>query len=260
MKVLFALLVISCLFPNHSIAERLTFVAENYTHFEFEENGKIQGFTVDILKAILAKTKHTGSFNIHPWARAERESLRAANTVIHTLTRSEEREDNYHWLGPIAPRKVFFYKARRRNDISIKTLNDAKAFKTAVIRGQAITKFLLKNGFKADKHLIIVNGDKQRFDLLRYGRIDLIVFVEPVLNWRMAKLNDPNLKLEKAFLIDDSKSYYVGFNKETSPKIVADFRSVYEEMKHDGSIAQLQCKYMKQCEVTPSTNKGIGDE
>jgi polar amino acid transport system substrate-binding protein len=242
MKALF-LFFLMFLSVSVSYAQPLTFLAEDYPPFEFEENGVVKGFTVDLLKEAMKDSVYTGSFKILPWARAEKISRSGKNKVIHTLTRSESRETHYKWVGPVAHRDVYFYKLKNRGDIQIAALEDAKKYKTGVIRGHAITKLLLANGFRPSKQLVIVGNDVQRFELLARRRVDLIEFVAPVLHSKLQRLKSFDLELEKVFLIDGSKQYYIGFSLDTDDQVVDDFNRALNRLSADGTLEVLRKKY-----------------
>ena len=40
--------------------------------------------------------------------------------------RSGKREGLFKWVGPLAPRKMWLYKLKKRKDINVKTLEDAR--------------------------------------------------------------------------------------------------------------------------------------
>ncbi len=106
MKRLLYVFIVLCLTAMSSNAMELQIVAEDYPPFEYQEDGKIKGFTVEIIQALLDKTGHRGTFYIFSWARAEKIALEEKNVLIHTLTRSEKRENQYKWVGPVAPREL----------------------------------------------------------------------------------------------------------------------------------------------------------
>ncbi len=224
-------------------AVELEIVAEDYPPFEYEEEGKMKGFTVELIQAILSKTAHQGKTQLYPWARAELMSLQKENVLIHTLTRSAKRENLYKWVGPLAPREMYYFKLKERKDIHINTLEDAKNYRTIAIIGHSVTKYLLSKGFEMGKNIYSVTSDKQRIKMLFLGHADLICIIEPILYWRLKQSGIDRAKFEKVFLIDGSKQYYMAFSKQTSDTIVNQFREVFNVIRNDGTFEKIKAKY-----------------
>lgn len=187
MKRLISAFIILSLAAIVSNATELKIVAEDYPPFEYEEGGKIKGFTVEIIQTLLSKTGHQGKFHIFSWARAEKIVLEEKNVLIHTLTRSEKRENQYKWVGPISPREVYFFKLKERKDIQINVLADAKKYHAGTVNGQSSTGYLISKGFVEGKHLFSVERDSQNVRKLYLGRIELTCMIEPVFYSRIKK-------------------------------------------------------------------------
>ena len=236
----FIILVLAAIDIN---AMELKIVAEDYPPFEYKEDGKIKGFTVEIIQTLLNKTGYQGKFHIFSWARAEKTALEEENVLIHTLTRSEKRENLYKWVGSVAPRELYFFKLREREDIQINVLEDAKKYTAGTVTGQSSTGNLIADGFIEGKHIFSVARDFQNVRKLYLGRIDLICMIEPVFYSRIKNLGLDRGKVEKAFLIDGSREYYMAFSKQTSDKIVNQFRKALDTIKQDGTFQRIKAKY-----------------
>ncbi len=82
-----------------------------------------------------------------PWARAYKTALDTPNVVLFTVTRLPEREDRFHWIGPLLVAHNGFY-ALRDNTIQINSLDDArKAQAIATYRDDARDQMLTGLGF-----------------------------------------------------------------------------------------------------------------
>ena len=243
LKGLICVFIILGLAVTGTNATELKIVAEDYPPFEYEEDGKFKGFTVEIIQTLLSKTGYQGKFHIFSWARAEKTALEESNVLIHTLTRSAKREGLYKWVGPIAPRELYFFKLKERDEIQLKVLDDAKSYKTGTVKGQSATGDLIAKGFVEGENIFSVARDFQNVRKLYLGRIDLICMIEPVFYSRIKNLGLDRGKVEKAFLIDGSREYYMAFSKQTSDKIVNQFRKALESIKQDGTFQKIKAKY-----------------
>jgi len=243
LKGLICVFIILVLAAINSNATELKIVAEDYPPFEYEENGKIKGFTVEVIQTLLSKIGLQGKFHIWSWARAEKTALEESNVLIHTLTRSEKRENQYKWVGPIAPRELYFFKLKQRKDIQINVLDAAKSYNAGTVNGQSGTRYLMAKGFVEGENIFSVARDLQNVRKLYLGRIDLICMIEPVFYSRIKKLGLDRGKVEKAFLIDGSREYYMAFSKQTSDEIVNQFRKALDTIKQDGTFQKIKAKY-----------------
>jgi hypothetical protein len=65
-----------------------------------------------------------------------------------SMTRTPERDAQFEWIGALSNRQIYLYKFKSRTDIRIKTLSDAGAYKTGLVREMASAKeFLRKRQF-----------------------------------------------------------------------------------------------------------------
>jgi polar amino acid transport system substrate-binding protein len=236
-----------CIFWSYSIinvhAIDLEIVAEDFPPYEYKENGKVTGFTVELIEVLLTKTGYKGKTKILPWARAYQIALTKKNVLIHTVARKKERENLFKWIGPISPRIIYFYKLKKRTDIQVNTLEDAKNYKIGVVRGQAVRDLLIANSFEERKNIFTVTGDDQNIEKLFLERIELIDNTDFMLRWRLKRLGLDYGKVEKVFVVDDSTDYYMAFSKKTSDEIVNQFRKAFKTIKQDGIIKKLEEKY-----------------
>ena len=236
-----------CIFWCYSIinvhAIDLEIVAEDFPPYEYKENGKVTGFTVELIEVLLTKTGHKGKTKILPWARAYQIALTKKNVLIHTMARKKERENLFKWIGPISPRIIYFYKLKKRTDIQVNTLEDAKNYKIGVVRGQAVRDLLIANGFEEKKNIFTVTGDDQNIEKLFVERIELIDNTDFMLRWRLIRLGLYYGKVEKVFVVDDSTDYYMAFSKKTSDEIVNQFRKAFKTIKQDGILKKLEERY-----------------
>jgi polar amino acid transport system substrate-binding protein len=71
-----------------------------YFPYNYEENGQIKGFTIDVLDYIEANSKYDFEFIILPWPRALYLVAEGKVDLILTLFRNSKREEIYHFIEP----------------------------------------------------------------------------------------------------------------------------------------------------------------
>jgi len=80
----------------------LTVVIEEigYFPFNYEENGEIKGFSIDILDYVEANSKYAFKFIARPWPRALHLVEQGQVDLILTLFKTPKREPIYHFIEP----------------------------------------------------------------------------------------------------------------------------------------------------------------
>ena len=106
-------------------AQALTIITEEYPPVNFTHEGKINGSSVEIVREILRRLKQPDNIKILPWARGYYLIKTNPNVALFTTTRTKEREELFHWVGPIATATNAFY-VKKGSNIRINSLEEAK--------------------------------------------------------------------------------------------------------------------------------------
>ena len=94
-------------------ALELEVITEDWAPYNYEENGVITGFSVEIVQAIMGELGETHSIAIYPGARGQSMLDNLPNILSFSLFRTPERESLYKWIGPISKEAIYFYKKKR---------------------------------------------------------------------------------------------------------------------------------------------------
>ncbi len=232
------------LFSPGFAEEKITIVTEEWAPFNYQENGKIVGFSTELLQEMLSHLKIKAPIKIYPWARAYRLALNNKNTLLYTVAKTDERQYLFKWIGPIAPRKMYFFKLKNRNDIVVHSLTDAKSYIVGSVRDDAFSEFLYSNGFQQGINVILEPDAKTNIHKLFSKHID--IFAGPELGAAfLAKKQGLNFdKMEKLITVIDKGNYYFAFNKDTDDQLIEQFQSVLDEIKHSGVFGKIKSKYL----------------
>lgn len=225
----------------------ITFVTESYPPFNFEENGVLQGISVDLLVEIFQRvdSKQTrSSLKLYPWARSYINTLENKNTALFSMTRTEEREDLFKWVGPISNTTISIM-ARKDKNIKIDTIEDINKYSVNVVRYGVSEQLLVNMGIRLES-LERVGGTDIIFraiQKLNIDRVDLFPYEQNVFNWSL-KLNglDPN-EYESVFLLKEGAIYFA-FNIETPDSLIAEFQNVLDGLKSDGTYEEITSRYL----------------
>ena len=97
MRICFFFLFVLCW--NNSWAIDIEIYTENWPPLNFENGGKITGFTTDIVREIQRRTKIKGEIKLLPWKRAYFNALNKKNALIYSIVRNPQREGLFRWVG-----------------------------------------------------------------------------------------------------------------------------------------------------------------
>jgi polar amino acid transport system substrate-binding protein len=241
--ILLALLTIS-LAPHLSVASEkydLVYITEESPPENYTENGKLKGLAVELLQRIWDRlgTPHK-EIQVLPWARGYQEVSKTPNTVLFAMTRLDEREKLFKWVGPIRTTR-FALVARKSARHKIKTLNDAKKLRIGTVINDGTELLLLERGF-AKESLDRGTGLKSAMQKLQLGRIDLLAYGDQNLKYFMSTNGYDPKEYEVVYTLAKSADYYA-FHKDTPQKVINAFQGALDAVKKEEFFRELLTKY-----------------
>lgn len=214
----------------------------DWAPYNFEEDGKVQGISTDVLRAACKLAKLDCSTEIVPWARGYKIATTEPSTLIYTTARKPAREQEFVWVGPILPRTTWIYV---RNDPAVvtKTPGDIAKLNIGIVRGEASETDLLAAGLpESGITRQPTNADVIR--LLRMGAIDGMVDTEVGMMWNL-KTNDLRAhSVRQAYKLSDEGAYYYALNLATPPEKVKKLQSAVDKLRSSGEITRIVQRYI----------------
>ncbi|AQS61164.1 hypothetical protein AGRHK599_LOCUS1928 [Rhizobium rhizogenes] len=156
-------------------AAKLFLTTEIYPPYSLQAaDGSVRGVYFDQLKIVLEETGTSYEVAVMPWARAIALATTQAMHCVFATARTQEREKLFKWVSPIhIDRNILV--ARRKADISISSLEDARKYRVGTQRGDYTETLLETLGFPQ----VDVGADFQiTLHKLKAGRIDLMPMSE----------------------------------------------------------------------------------
>jgi len=222
---------------DHQLATELTIVTEHLPPFQIEHEDKVLGFATKIIETALANTPYQYSIRVYPWTRAMRMVEAKENVCIYSIARTPERENKFIWVNTIAKREASFVGLKAQN-LKVESFQDAKQFKTAVIRDDVTHQYLLNEGFEEGKNLYVLDNTHSLLKLLtKRNGIDLILVDANTIKYR-AQFNDldPDI-FQKVFQINEKPmDYYLACNINTSNEVIERLKASIDSMKQSGKL------------------------
>lgn len=236
MKFVTGILLPIMVFATPTIAAKpLNIYTEEWSPISFSVDGKATGLAVQVVEEIQKRINNHDPIKVVPWARGWKMLTEQPNVMLFTVTRTEERENMFTMIGPVAIGTTNFY-ALKNSGIKITNLDDAKSARAiGVYRASVEERMLLEQGFTnvAASSTPLLSARQ-----LIKNRIDL---------WCNANLTAPSILADAGASIDDVESLYtisanhlyLAFSKGTSNEVIKQWQNSLEAIKEDGTFATI---------------------
>ncbi|KQV82478.1 hypothetical protein ASD15_10685 [Massilia sp. Root351] len=224
----------------------VTCVTEENRPVNFLENGRVTGFSTEVVEAVLKEIDVQASIQIMPWARAYATALHSENVLIFSIMRTAEREHLFKWVGVVSPPDSSYLFALRERKLKLDNLGDARNYKIGTINSDAREQYLESRGFVKGRHLHGNALPRTTYEKLKLGRVDLWAMSEMVATDIVRRDGgDPSQVLARVLHLADlgSGGSYMAFGTKTDDLLVERFRRGLETVKANGTFAALQKKW-----------------
>ena len=228
-------------FSANLFAQGLSIYCEDDMPLQFVgANGKLTGFSIEIVNEIQRRVGNKNDIQLVPWARGLANLNTEPNSMLFTMARTAERNQQYQWIGPIAETTYGFY-VKADSPLKINSLEDAKRVGLiGVYRDDVRDQFLTKQGFA---NLDRANSNVSSFRKLMLNRnvmyVDSIMGVKSLAESAGFKLTDVRVAFNFMKI-----QFYIAASKNTDPAIVAKWNMALDDMKRGTIFMTIHKKYL----------------
>jgi len=225
-------------------AERLYIFTENYPPYNASKSGEgfahsedeITGICTDMVKAMLARVDYDYVMKMRVWSYAYDWVQGRENHGLFCTARTDEREDQFQWVGPLASIKWTLFAAPD-SDITLSSLEDARDMRIAGYKGDVMSDYLVSQGFNV---VMSQSGDVNARRLV-LGQADLWV-TDGLVGPLVAK-EEHDIEGLKPVLVFRETPMYLAVSKETSPDVVEDLQNALDAARSAGELAEVASAY-----------------
>lgn len=205
-------------------AKDLTYLTEQYPPFNFQENGRLQGISIDLLEKVwerMGEDLNRSIIKLLPWTECYQRILNEKDTALFAMARSPQREQLFKWAGPIGPFRTVLL-ARKDRNISIASPEDLNNYKIGAIRDDNAIQMLLDKGVnRGNLHLEITS--EPIVEMLENGSIDAWAHGEIAGIWLIQQSGTNASDYAVAYVLGQTDAYYA-FEKETPDSLIQSFQ------------------------------------
>lgn len=242
-KALILLLVVAALFcvSCQKKPKGMTILTENYPPLSFESAGKITGFGADVVEAIQQELKTNYQPMMLPWDTAYQRALKEENVVLFTMERTREREDKFHFIGPLGANTTYIY-ALRENNNPLPNLEAARqAIGIATTTNWFSEQMLKEKGFTN----LLSNPDPlDAIKLMVSGKAELGIFTDLTFPQICAEAGVSPEAFKPVLELQQSE-YFIAISKSTKEPVVDQWRNSFERLQKEGVIDRLRDRWIK---------------
>jgi polar amino acid transport system substrate-binding protein len=205
----------------------------NYT----DKDGSLKGYAAEIVRAVMEDSGLDYQMAVKPWPRAFLEVQNTKDTLIYSLGRTAEREEQFIWIGKIITFKNFVYTLRKADGANKISMDELKKNNVAVLKNTMNYHYLRKNDFK---NLVYVTSYEHAFKLLERGRINyftssVIGIMQHIKNNNLdAKIVEPVMPLHKV-----NSDLYLAANIQTKPDTIKRIKASFQRIIDNGTYKKI---------------------
>ncbi len=208
----------------------MEFITDDYPPYNYEEKGVVKGITVDIL---LETSKEAGQplkrsqLKLLPWARGYQQALSGPLVMLFAMSRTESREEMFHWVGPILKHRVAVL-AKKASGITIASSDDLKKYSIGAVLDDVGEQILRKLGNTNNVQTSPKPSTVAK--KLDFGRIQLLVIDENVARSVMKSEGLNSNEFEVIYTLKETTSFYA-LSKDVPKPLVKLLQSALDRLK-----------------------------
>lgn len=229
--------------PASSSIDDYEIIIEDYAPFSYVQNNEPKGILVDLLGLVLKNlhsTKTTQDISLLSWARGYYKVELEPNTVILSMTKTEERQHMFKWVGPIIPTKIVIMALKSRK-VKISKLQDLEQYTIGTVT-RDVAEQLLLSSYIPEVNISSSTDITQNIKKLSAGRIDMIAYEEKVLG-QYLKEGRKNIEDYEVVYILDVSNIYFAFNKNTPAELINKVQDAFDQVKQSPKYKEVLDKY-----------------
>jgi polar amino acid transport system substrate-binding protein len=124
--MIFVLVLGACSKAN----ENMVILTENYPPLSYIEDGEVTGFGSDVVNAMQAELGTAYPIQMKSWDEAYTTALPEANVLLFTMDRTPERENDFHFIGPLIKRASLYANSNRSHSKNLEEGRNVAAIGT----------------------------------------------------------------------------------------------------------------------------------
>lgn len=202
----------------------LHWLTEDFPPYNFAADEGAEGLMVDVLQAVsesMQQPVDATEIQVLPWTRAVHTAQNDANSVLFSLARTDEREAQYQWAGPVVPIRIVMMglpEAQQR---------PPESWRIGVVRDDVAVRLVTAAGYQPEQ-LVYSAYPASVARMLLAGRVDVWAYGELPAQQRLDAL--PGQDNWQVLEVLSATQAYFGFHPDVDPVLVEQFRDNLKQL------------------------------
>ncbi len=226
--------------------------------------GQWQGIDVDIITALAQEAGIEVEFVSVPWARALAELKRGSISLLPNLSKTDERSEFTHWIGPVRKEKMGLITHADHADLPIRSLNDFTTQRRLLNK-----RFGIQNGIfysaRFEAQLNQDNAFAQSFEVVSMVELNIqktlkrriIGFIEDPLFFSYQKTHNPayaslvvhHYSIERT---EEEEDIYLGVSKKVPEEIRHRLDDAFDKLNISSKLQKIERNWANILGVPPN--------
>lgn len=238
--IILAVLTMPALCLNQiSPSSDLVYITDEYPPFNFEEDGKLKGISVDLMEKMLSHIDsdlNRSNIELLPWYQGYQATIEDKNSVFFSVPRLPGWEALFKWAGPISPIQTVVFAMDERA-VKINSPAEMNRYRIGVVRGSAEQQLLTSLGVNT-KNLVLEDDADTIVRKLKSGSIDIDAFAYSEIPgiWLINKSGIIPKDYDIVYDLKDEVELYYAFNKEIPDSVVSAFQRAMDQTKQEKGL------------------------
>ncbi len=198
-------------------------VTEEWPQYNYtDSSGKPAGIATQIVKEVLEEAQINCNIEFYSRSRAFALSRDNKNTLLYTVYKVGDRLDKFQWVCPlIQTTGIAIYSLSDREDINLKSLDDAKKYTIGRIYEGGGYDLLIHAGFESGRHIDVATDEYTNIRKLLKKHVALVIQEVDTLKFRLKILGPSSTTIKRSIhvLPDSEQSGYMAFSNDTSKEL-----------------------------------------
>jgi polar amino acid transport system substrate-binding protein len=197
--------------------------------------GQMDGFVVDVVKALQRQLNDQNPLELMPEGRAMLTAQQESNVLLFSFSRTPERDASFHWLLPVLKKRWQIYLSVQ-STLQLNNLADLRQLSSiGVVRGDVRESYLIQLGFT---NLVAVTSHQQNLQMLHTGRVQAIIADSLELAYVLRQQSDQYPEPKLAMTLRSSHVYLV-MPKAADPGLVEHWQQAAKILQQRGELEQI---------------------
>lgn len=196
------------------------------------------GYAVALVNEVLKEANLDSKIKVLPWVRAYKQALNEKNILLFSVIRSNDREEQFKWIGEIDQLEYALYGLSDRDELKVDTIQEARKYSIGTVKSSHGQSQFQQLGFRGLRS----NNDYGRLlDMLHSKRFDLLLASKAPLEEVIKKSKYNRDDFEVVYEVSSiNKPLYIVLSNNSDAELFEKLKQAYKNVVNSGLKDKLK--------------------